>query len=67
MNRKIKLNHDYRGVLTGEVYYHKGVYTVGVNMPDDHADALVRHGRAEEVQTVSIHDNRRKGAKGEGL
>lgn len=63
MNRKIRIHHDYRGVLTGEVYYHKGVYTVGIDIPDDHADALLHHGRAELVEPVQVAE-RRKAVKG---
>jgi len=43
---KIELLADYRGVLTGELYYTAGVYGVPDNMPKSYANALVEEGRA---------------------
>jgi len=68
---KIQLSHDYRGHLTGEVYYRAGVYEAGVNMHPAHAAALVQSGRAVEVEDVEAAEPeptpapRRKGRKGE--
>jgi hypothetical protein len=46
---KIKLLSDYRGVLTGEIWYPGGIYEIPLNMPQAHADALIEAGRAEVV------------------
>ena len=49
---KIKLANDYRGVLTEEVYYRAGVLEVDVDIPEDHAQALIHAGRAVEAEAV---------------
>ena len=49
---KITLLHDYRGVLTDEVYYRAGVLEVDVDIPEDHALALIHAGRAQEAEAV---------------
>lgn len=49
---KIKLLSDYRGVLTDEVYYRAGVLEVDVDIPEDHALALIHAGRAVEAEVV---------------
>lgn len=67
---KIQLGQDYRGHLTGEVYYRAGVYEAGVNMHPAHAAALVQSGRAVEVEDVEAAEPeptpapRRKARKG---
>jgi hypothetical protein len=49
---KVRLDADYRGVLTGESFYPAGVYVAGDDMPSGHADALVKAGRAVVVESV---------------
>jgi hypothetical protein len=51
---KVHLDSDYRGVLTGEVFYPAGVYVVGEDIPADHADALLSWGRAVVVEDVRV-------------
>lgn len=64
MERTIILKADYRGVLTGERFYRRGRYVVGRDMPQDDADALIHHGRAEVVEAVGIHEPRKQRGKG---
>lgn len=45
----IELLADYRGVLTGEVYYKAGKYDVPDEMPEGHANALIAAGRAVDA------------------
>lgn len=49
---KINLLHDYRGALTAENFYKAGVLEVDVDIPADHAQALIHAGRAVEAETV---------------
>jgi hypothetical protein len=51
---KVHLDSDYRGDLTGEVFYPAGVYEVGEELPTGHADALVAAGRAVVVEEVKV-------------
>lgn len=49
---KIKLLSDYRGALTEETFYRAGVLEVDVDIPVDHALALIHAGRAVEAEAV---------------
>lgn len=53
---KIELGQDYRGYLTGEVFYRAGAYEAGVDMHPAHAAALVQSGRAVVVEDVEADE-----------
>lgn len=46
----INLLSDYRGVLTKEVYFTAGQYSIPDDMPESYANELVKAGRAEIVE-----------------
>lgn len=47
---RIKLLADYRGRLSGEQFYPAGEYDAPDQMPQEVAEGLVAHGRAELVE-----------------
>ena len=47
---KIVLHNDYRGVLTGEIFYPAGMR----DMPKEHGEKLIAHGRADLAGTMAI-------------
>lgn len=47
---RIRLLADYRGRLSGEQFYPAGEYDAPDQMPQEVAEGLVAHGRAELVE-----------------
>jgi hypothetical protein len=60
---RIDLLSDYRGVLTHEDYYPAGQYDVPGMMPDAHAEALLKAGRAVVVKTPVRRVSRKRTKK----
>ncbi len=49
--KKVKFKQDYRGVLTGELFYPEGAEA---ELPDGQADGLVKEGRVEFVKEKPV-------------
>lgn len=60
---RIKLLADYRGRLSGEQFYPAGEYDAPDQMPQEVAEGLVAHGRAELLEQAQPEPEPKPAAK----